>query len=236
MRVEAKERQVRKPSDSVPETFPEQSGQSRDKAGAACGCRNFCQGTPPALSFPYGQRSPGPVKESSSVRHVEGSGVGTRGGAHRCAICAFVGLRSASHSSRVRAECNYADFRPRVIQHFCTASDVVKQRSTSSLIVSPESIANSRKLCTRSLGILNCTGVQLPVNSCEGPLFLRRRDGVVGDSSVAASSDSPIGESATGCTGLSSRAAARTATARRNSGVPNAIEVSSMSPPPCRLP
>ena len=33
MRVEAKERQVRKPSDSVPETFPEQSGQSRDKAG-----------------------------------------------------------------------------------------------------------------------------------------------------------------------------------------------------------
>ena len=70
VRVEAKERQVRKPSDSVPETFPEQSGQSRDKAGAACGCRNFCQGTPPALSFPYGQRSPGPVKESSSVRHV----------------------------------------------------------------------------------------------------------------------------------------------------------------------
>ena len=33
MRVEAKERQVRKPSDSVKETFPEQSGQSRDKAG-----------------------------------------------------------------------------------------------------------------------------------------------------------------------------------------------------------
>ena len=33
VRVEAKERQVRKPSDSVPETFPEQSGQSRDKAG-----------------------------------------------------------------------------------------------------------------------------------------------------------------------------------------------------------
>ena len=141
-----------------------------------------------------------------------------------------------THSSRVRAECNYADFRPRVIQHFCTASDVVKQRSTSSDIVSPESIANSRRLCTRSVGILNCTGVQLPVNSCEGPLFLRRRDGVVGDSSVAASSDSPIGESATGCTGFSSRAAARTATARRNSGVPNAIEVSSMIPPPCRLP
>ena len=115
-----------------------------------------------------------------------------------------------------------------MIQHFWTASDVVRHRNTSSLIDSPESIANSRRLCTRSLGILNCTGVQLPVNSCEGPLCFLRRDGAVGDSSAAASSESPIGESATGCTGLSSRAAARTATARRNSGVPNVIEDSSM--------
>ena len=36
-KLAAKERQVRKPSDSVQETFPEQNGQSRDKAGERVG-------------------------------------------------------------------------------------------------------------------------------------------------------------------------------------------------------
>ena len=68
MRVEAKERQVRKPSDYVVETFPQQNGKSRDKAGERrASDRTFWVGTSGDFRYRYGSGGPPAFTESQSV-------------------------------------------------------------------------------------------------------------------------------------------------------------------------